>query len=301
MDDDGPVFQAGSSTGKDVAENMRQWRASLWEAPIPKIAQRWSRTRQKLQTAEAWELKVPGYKRGCGETLLRELIAMVFIKLVLWSNEAHVYGGYVREFVSGKEWNDIDVCFSTSLDIQKFKEMLGTMLRTLMDHPFHLKLRNIGHSGLPSHASLYAYEVHHHDLMFRVHEREISVQVDITTRRNSRDMGHRMPASYGSCLKLNMHGVTLMTNAQQKWIGGYTLAEICEALRSHRDIARLPEYKEWSNHHSASSLAQYHVNKTLHLQRMGYEVVPGTGLSLQEYDAVISSESRQLGRRLEPG
>ena len=48
--------------------------------------------------------------------------AVAFIKLVLWSNEATVYGGYVREFVSGKEWCDLDVCFSSSLAIQKFKQ-----------------------------------------------------------------------------------------------------------------------------------------------------------------------------------
>ena len=266
-------------------KHIRDWRAALWHATIPEIAQALERAKQTLETDEAWGQGLPGYTRGRGETLMREIVAVAFIKLVLWSNEATVYGGYVREFVSGKEWGDLDVCFSSSLAIQKFKEMLGTMLRTLLGHPANLHIQKVVRRGSPEHAALYAYEVHRHDLLFIMNARALRLCVDLTTMRNGRDLCKRMPASYGSCLQLTLHGVTFKQYDGNSWDGAYTLLEICEALRNGCDIARLPELKEWANHRSRDKLAQYHVDKTRRLHEIGYEIVKGTGISLAEYPA----------------
>ena len=275
-------------------KHIRDWRAALWHATMPEIAQALECAKQTLATDEAWGQGLPGYTRGRGETLMREIVAVAFIKLVLWSNEATVYGGYVREFVSGKEWCDLDVCFSSSLAIQKFKEMLGTMLRALLGHPAHLNFQKVARN-FPEHASLYAYEVHHHELLFIANTRAMRLRVDLTTIRNGKHLQERMPASYGSCLQLNLHGVTFQQYHKQSWSGAYTLSEICEALRNGRDIARLPEMKEWANHHALEKLAQYHADKTRRLQDIGYELVQGTGISLDEYLAHNAAERQDDG------
>ena len=80
---------------EEFMQRMREWRMLLWDASIPEIARAVERTGE-LATTEAWDQPLNGYTRCRGETLLRELVAMVFIKVVLWSNEAQVYGGYVE-------------------------------------------------------------------------------------------------------------------------------------------------------------------------------------------------------------
>jgi hypothetical protein len=271
--------------------HMQQWRKELWDADMPLL------NTTLAQATEVWRradegARIPGYQRTRGETLLREIVAAVFVKLLLWSNSAFVYGGYAREFVSGKEWADIDACFVESYDIQKFKEMAGTMLCTLLGSHAWLSMRKV--ETLRTH-SLYSCEVHRHALTFlpsNSNTRAIEICVDFTTLRNSRGLFNRLPASYGSCLMLDIHGIRFQ-KYQEPWHCGFTLGEICDLLRRNYDLLRLPNFKEWANHRHKATLAEYHATKKARLEEIGYEVKIGTGLSMSEYQQadVVRSEN----------
>ena len=148
----------------------------------------------------------------------------------------------------------------------------------------HLRLVQVDNNfRIHGREHLYAYEVHRHELVFVASGRVLRVRTDLTTTRNSRELTKQLPASYGSCLQLTVNGVVFQTYGNMQWKNAYTLPEICRALRGNRDIERLPELKEWANHHARDALAQYHATKKERLQEIGYKIVRGTGISLAEY------------------
>ena len=129
--------------------------------------------------------------RGCKYnlciTLLRDIVAYMILDIVILC-KGKVFGGFVRDHISGFDWDDMDISFTNGHNIYHFKKMLCRQLRRFFGASRHLekfqlrldkKLQNIN----------YNFSVHKHILTCIFGEITFDIKLDITSSLEARVPG----------------------------------------------------------------------------------------------------------------
>jgi len=226
---------------------------------------------------------------------IRDILAFaVFHVAVLY--DGTVYGGFVREMLSGKHWDDIDIKFASKCAIANFKSRLAPVLRSI----FGWSAENLDFctTDTQSPRRRYNFEFHRHQLRFHEPETEQAhlLQVDITTNA-AIGRSYMTPCTLGSALLLhdtdsityNRHPVCAQPGGDQNYV---SIAEVRELLARGRDIELWPSLEVWQRANRraaqqgqapmADQMESYHDRAMKKIRNKGYRVNRSWGVTADQ-------------------
>lgn len=225
-----------------------------------------------LQSGRCAAVQLQGYPPDLDlpALLRRDVLAMAVCRLAILQ-EGEVYGGFVRDMLSGLHWQDVDLCFLHRHSITRFKQTLSLFLELLLGIPaYSAQLLLCSVSG--SHGS------HRYELRWR----DVVVPVDITCRSTRPGT---LPATLGSSLVWTHAGLEWRPLDCDPSTTLMSVPAMVALLQQGQDIVRCPTHGEWArmpviDHPAAEA---YRTAKTKELEKRGYTFVASHGLALASY------------------
>ena len=233
---------------------------------------------------------VPGHTRTLGETYMCDVLAHA-LGHVSFVFEGIVMGGFVRDGISGKEWNRIDIVFPHTYAIHHFKLQLAGQLGRILGAPrcgFRLERTAIVESFPMEHreGEIPRFMVHRHRLTWlraplAGGAAVVAVGVDLTVTGQLQKLCLRVPPTVGSALRWTAHGIRLRAWMEET----YDVHEIKDMLRRARDVACLPAHAEWArmDGRAREPTQAYYREKHAALRARGYTHVGTYGIQLAEF------------------
>ena len=201
----------------------------------------------------------PGSEASLRDLLIRDVLAFAAISVAqLFGGSC--FGGFVREMLSGKVRNDIDLCFLSRFHIQHFKQTLCTQLARIFGTnrlSFHLE-----HTSVHTH---YGFTMHRHRLTFTEPQAVHALQMDISVLRRC----IRPPATLGSILH-----ITPDNQLAKRITHEIPLSCIQDMLVNGQEIEMWPTLHQWQRTPQPDRLAVYHSTVRTKMEAKGYVFRP---------------------------
>ena len=196
--------------------------------------------------------------------------------------DGEVYGGFVREMLSGLHWKDVDLCFLHRKAIVRFKQTLGSFLELV----FRIPAATIRRVLLDIvRCPEYGHTVHRHQLRWE----NMAVQVDIT-HIAARSLASHLPGTLGSSLTWDHSGLRWRSLDCDPSSRLMEVNEIVRLLRDGHDVQRFPTLGEWLRMDSSDARTMvmlYCTSKKEELEGRGYTMKYAHGVPLQDVMDVV--------------